>query len=128
MERDCLACPCVAAEIQESFIDRDLLDQRRGFAQELHDLLGYAIVDPVSRRDDQKIWAEAQRHCSRHRRPDPELPCGVGCRGNDAPPLRISAHHEWAILQVGVQVRLDRAVEGIQINMQNGAIHTHFGN
>jgi hypothetical protein len=49
------------------------------------------------------------------------FPCGIGGGGDDSPALRASPYQDWSVCQGRVLEHLDRGIEGIQIQMDDGA-------
>jgi hypothetical protein len=121
--RDSLRVFAQVADIHESLVNRDLLDQRREIAQALHDLFGHFAVIAAVMRDDQQARAEPQRPAHRHGRTDPKAAGGVGAGGHHAAFVRPAAHREGLAAQGRVVQFFDGAEEGIQVEVQDGARH-----
>src|SRR5689334_14457334 len=87
----------------------------------------FGAVNVHPRRNEYAIGAEAPGGDTRHGRPDAELPRLVTGSADDASPARRSADNYGFSAQIGPVPLLDGSVEGVHVQMKNGARHYNPG-
>jgi hypothetical protein len=97
--------------VEISFVERQWLDDRRVFGEDLTDLLRDGLVDVEPRLDEDQIRALPLRRHRRHGRAYAELACFVAGGGHDAA-FAGSTHGHRLAAEIRIVPLLDRRVEG----------------
>ena len=110
-----------AGHVEEGLVERQGLDQRGHVAEPGHDPAADLLIEPVIAGQEQGVGAELPGPGRWHGRPDAEDPGLVGGRGHH-PSITGPADDHRAPLELGPSLQLDRDVEGVHVDVEDGRL------
>ncbi len=111
--------------VEERLVDRDLLQERREAAQDLHHPAALAAVLRPVDREEGAAGAERRGGAEGHRRVDAEGAGLVAGGRDDAAGMRIAAHDHGPAAQLGPVALLDRREERVEVDVEDRGAGSH---
>ena len=110
--------------VEKRLVERESLHQRRELVEHGEDLLRHRAVMTDARMHHDRLGATAQRFACRHCRVHAELADFVA-RGCDDATIAAATHDDGFAAQLRVVALLDRCVERIHVDVQDGTGRFH---
>ena len=114
----------VRRDVEIRFVERERLHERGEAMQDFADHRGFLAVNIEACRHDDQVRATLKRHESRHRGAHAELTRFVVAGGQNSAPVSRAANADRLSFQRRLIAHLDRGVEAIHVEMDDGAILT----
>ena len=111
---------CRYVEIR--FVERERLNERGEAMQDFANHRGFLAVNIEAGRHDNQVRAPLKGHESRHGRTHAELTRFVVTGGQNSAPIARATHADGLSFQRRLIAHLDRGVEAIHVEMDDGAL------
>ncbi len=108
---------CHLADVQVALVHAGALDGRHDLPHRVPDRARVLPVEPVTRPQEDRLRAAAQRLGARHRRVDPEAARRVVGRRHHPAPVRVAADDERLLAQLRRLELLHRGEERVQVEV-----------